>query len=219
MPTLLHISDLHRTSGPRFGNDDLFAAIASDATRWNREGIPNPDLIVVSGDLIQGASVTAPDPDSEIAAQYSEACGFLRQLAAEFVDSDLSRVVIVPGNHDVHRRRARNAMRPLVTCPNGIASKAIQATSSLRWNWDDQTAYEIFDRDLYESRLDHFRRFRESFYRDLDPTPLTILAKDRTFIPIPPEIANDFQPSAGERKRLEVRCDILYLGEHERVVP
>ena len=45
----------------------------------------------------------------------------------------------------------------------------------------------------------------------------TILAKDRTFIPVPNEIANDFQPEAGERKRLEVRCDILYLGEHDHV--
>ena len=45
----------------------------------------------------------------------------------------------------------------------------------------------------------------------------TILAKDRTFIPIPNEIANDFYPEAGERKRLEVRCDILYLREHDHV--
>ena len=43
----------------------------------------------------------------------------------------------------------------------------------------------------------------------------TIIAKDRTFIPIPEEIANDFLPEEGERKRLEVRCDILYAGEHE----
>ena len=42
----------------------------------------------------------------------------------------------------------------------------------------------------------------------------TILAKNRTFIPIPNEIANDFLPEAGERKRLEVRCEILYLGEY-----
>ena len=41
----------------------------------------------------------------------------------------------------------------------------------------------------------------------------TILAKNRTFIPVPDEIANDFLPEAGERKRLEVRCEILYLGE------
>ena len=39
----------------------------------------------------------------------------------------------------------------------------------------------------------------------------TILAKDRTFIPIPAEIAPTFLPEEGERKRLEVRCDILYL--------
>ena len=41
----------------------------------------------------------------------------------------------------------------------------------------------------------------------------TILSKNRIFIPIPGEIVNDFMPAAGERKRLEVRCDILYLAE------
>ncbi len=41
----------------------------------------------------------------------------------------------------------------------------------------------------------------------------TILTKGRTFIPIPLEIAEAFLPKAGERKRLEVRGDILYLGE------
>ena len=185
MPTLLHISDLHRTSGPRFGNDELLAAIASDATRWSQEGIPNPDLIVVSGDVIQGASATDPDPDSEIAAQYSEASSFLHQLTEEFVGSDPSRVVIVPGNHDVHRRRARDAMMPLASCPNGIATKATQATSNLRWNWHDQTAYEIVDPDLYESRFDHFRRFRDSFYQGLAPTTLTHNDHDLVYFDYP----------------------------------
>ena len=41
----------------------------------------------------------------------------------------------------------------------------------------------------------------------------TILTKDRTFIPVPKEIADAFLPKEAERKRLEVRCDILYLGE------
>lgn len=45
----------------------------------------------------------------------------------------------------------------------------------------------------------------------------TILAKDRTFIPVPNEIVNDFLPVAGERKRLEVRCDILYLGDGDHI--
>ncbi len=39
----------------------------------------------------------------------------------------------------------------------------------------------------------------------------TILANERTFVPVPSAIADDFMPSAGERKRLEVRCDVLYL--------
>ena len=102
MPALLHISDLHRTSQPRLSNDELLAAVVSDAGRWELGGISRPDLVVVSGDLIQGASAESTDPDSEIEAQYAEAGHFLMKLAAEFVESDRSRVVIVPGNHDVH---------------------------------------------------------------------------------------------------------------------
>ena len=41
----------------------------------------------------------------------------------------------------------------------------------------------------------------------------TILTRRRTFIPIPSELAGDFVPGADERKRLEVRCDLLYLSE------
>lgn len=44
-------------------------------------------------------------------------------------------------------------------------------------------------------------------------TTATILTKNRTFIPIPDEIIEEFLPKANERKRLEVRCDILYLAD------
>ena len=172
MPTLLHISDLHRTSKPRLNNDELLSAIASDAARWSGEGIPKPDLVVVSGDLIQGASIDTSDPDSEIVDQYTEAGDFLRRLAAEFVDSDRSRMVIVPGNHDVNWGRARSAMKPLATCPTGIADKALRAGSGLRWNWSEQQAYEISERGLYDSRFEHFRQFQADFYAGLEPNPL-----------------------------------------------
>ena len=43
----------------------------------------------------------------------------------------------------------------------------------------------------------------------------TILTKGRTFIPIPVELAEAFLPTAGELKRLEVKCDILYLAEQD----
>ena len=185
MPTLLHISDLHRTSEPRLSNDELLAAIASDATRWSGEGIPNPDLVVVSGDLVQGVSIGTPDPDSEIEAQYSEACDFLRRLAAEFVDFDRSRVVIIPGNHDVHWGRARNAMKPLTTSPDRIGSKAFEASSNVRWNWEEQKAYQISDSDLYESRFKHFRQFQADFYAELGPSPLPHSDDDLVFVEYP----------------------------------
>lgn len=185
MPTLLHISDLHRTSLPRLSNDELLAAIASDAKRWRREGIPSPDLVVVSGDLVQGVSINTPDPDSKIEAQYSEAFDFLRRLAAEFVDSNRSRVVIIPGNHDVDWGRARKAMKPIANIPNELASKAFQANSNLRWNWEQQKAYEIVDSELYESRFKHFRQFQAEFYAGIDPSPLAHSDDDLVFLDYP----------------------------------
>ena len=172
MLTLLHISDVHRTAGPRVRNDELLAAMSSDAARWKLDGIRRPDLIVVSGDLIQGVSAGGQSPDDEIETQYAEVGDFLARLAVEFVDSDRSRVVIVPGNHDVNWSRARRAMKPLSECPSEIAGEALRPDSGLRWNWEDQRPYEIADGALYESRYDHFRKFRADFYAGLDPSPL-----------------------------------------------
>ena len=185
MPTLLHISDLHRTADPRLANDELLASIASDAARWTMEGIPRPDIVVVSGDLIQGARIDAHDPDAAIAAQYTEANAFLVGLAGEVVGADRSRVIIVPGNHDVHWGRSLSAMRPLDACPERIASKALESTSKLRWNWRDRTAYGIEDLTLYNARLEHFRRFRAQFYSGLDPNPLVEDATDVVFVDYP----------------------------------
>ena len=35
--------------------------------------------------------------------------------------------------------------------------------------------------------------------------------KNQTFIPIPQAIEAAFMPEEGEAKRLEVRCDLLYI--------
>ena len=172
VPTLLHISDLHRTSNPRLSNADLLAAIVSDATRWDLEGIPRPELIVVSGDLIQGVELDTVNPDTLVEAQYCEAGEFLERLGEEFVDSDRSRIVIVPGNHDVHWSRSLDAMEPVGICPDGIATKALEATSGLRWNWRDQQAYKVSDQHSYASRFEHFRRFQRNFYKGIEPNPL-----------------------------------------------
>lgn len=39
----------------------------------------------------------------------------------------------------------------------------------------------------------------------------TLVLKNRIFIPVPPEIEAAFIPLANERKRLQVRCDLLYI--------
>lgn len=39
----------------------------------------------------------------------------------------------------------------------------------------------------------------------------TLVLKNRIFIPVPPEIESAFVPVATERKRLQVRCDLLYI--------
>src|SRR5580704_9279707 len=172
MPTLLHISDLHRTAGPRINNDQLLAAIASDATRWATEGIPKPDVVVVSGDLVQGARVGDADPDGEVIRQYEEAGDFLSRLATQLVGGDRYRVVIVPGNHDVSWPRAHAAMSPLATCPADIGQSSLDADSGIRWDWATRQALEISDSALYASRLEPFRSFRDAFYEGVNPNPL-----------------------------------------------
>lgn len=53
----------------------------------------------------------APEYPSALMAQYDEAADFLAKLTDEFLDGDRSRLVIVPGNHDVDWNKARAGMQ------------------------------------------------------------------------------------------------------------
>ena len=171
MPTLLHISDLHRTSGPRLRNDELFTAILSDSPRWKLDGIPDPDLIIVSGDLIQGVNpedFDAASADDEISRQYEEASDLLGRLADEFLNCDRARLIMVPGNHDVDWPRSLASMRPTKDYPRDIGRRSRQPSSLYRWSWKNCQAYTIADSNLYATRLDHFNTFRARFYENID---------------------------------------------------
>lgn len=63
MYTILQISDLHRSRDEPVDNDTLVAALLGDRDRYIGETpiVPSPDAIVVSGDLIQGAPIGAPN--------------------------------------------------------------------------------------------------------------------------------------------------------------
>ena len=56
-----------------------------------------PDLIIVSGDVVQGVKNTVQDAESVLRRQYEEALEFLTSLAEEFVEGNKQRVIIVPG--------------------------------------------------------------------------------------------------------------------------
>ena len=101
------------------------------------------------------------------------------------MEGNRSRVVIVPGNHDVHWSRSFSAMKPLKVCPKRIATTALEPTSRLRWNWRNQKAYEIGDGALYKSRFEHFRRFQAEFYASLEPNPMSQHADDLVFMEFP----------------------------------
>ena len=50
--SILHISDLHKEKSADY--KFLLSSLEADSGKWAKEGIPAPDFIVVSGDLVQG---------------------------------------------------------------------------------------------------------------------------------------------------------------------
>ncbi len=164
--SILHISDLHKNEGDDFKN--LFQTMVDDCDRYVKQGIEKPNIIVVSGDLIRGGK-----PD-EIRQQYSEAKNFLEDLTIFFLNKDKSRIVIVPGNHDVDWNVTKNLMTPIVkeTEEEKEEYKKIlelylrERAPKVRWNWDDQQLYSYKDDATYNSRFQLFSVFYKAFYGD-----------------------------------------------------
>lgn len=62
--SILQISDLHRDPSNPIRNDALLSSLENDRARYTRADNPSvrsPDIIVVSGDVIQGVSPGTPD--------------------------------------------------------------------------------------------------------------------------------------------------------------
>jgi 3',5'-cyclic AMP phosphodiesterase CpdA len=98
--SMLHISDLHRDPDNPIRNDVLLDSLENDRRHYSAEETPrirSPDMIIVSGDIIQGIRPDAPDPEKRLREQYQEALDFLAQLTDRFVGGDRNRVIVVPG--------------------------------------------------------------------------------------------------------------------------
>jgi DNA repair exonuclease SbcCD nuclease subunit len=166
--SILHISDLHRSPHDPISNEELLSALVSDRDRYTREDPPvaAPGAIVVSGDLIHGVRLGVGGYEAALAAQYEVAAAFLEELVRRFLDGDRSRVVIVPGNHDVDWNTAFAAMTPVADSdvPSDLEAALFRDGSEYRWNWKTRTLYRITNPDLYEQRLQAFWRFFRGFY-------------------------------------------------------
>ena len=168
MFSILHITDLHRAKSDPISNSELLSALVSDRERYEREDPPirPPDAIVVSGDVIQGVRLNTPEFQREIAEQYDAAYDFLAKLTSRFLDGDRSKVVIVPGNHDIDWNVALDSMELVDDkhMPTSLPHALHEPGSPYRWDWKSRRLYRIKDQDVYQQRLGAFWNFFERFY-------------------------------------------------------
>lgn len=159
--SILHISDLHKGEGNNF--DDLYASLCADCE--NYEGnIEKPSIIVVSGDLAEGA-----DTEETIKEQYCEVEEFLNKLVKYFLKGDKRRIIIVPGNHDLCRAITRDSMTPIpIEHRDETYKKYKNGAPTIRWNWDDYLFYNITQKEKYASRFKYFVDFYNRFYSGLN---------------------------------------------------
>jgi len=165
---ILHITDLHRSLHDPLSNDELISALVSDRDSFPFEDPPIalPQAIVVSGDIIQGVGLGAPESAKQLAEQYDTALAFLGELADRFLGGDRSKVVIVPGNHDIDWNVARSSMIEVAEAeyPKEFLQSLHKLGSPYRWDWKTRRLYKINDKTAYESRLAAFWRFFDNFY-------------------------------------------------------
>jgi hypothetical protein len=170
--TVLHISDLHRARTDPIGNAELLSTLLVDVGRFASEDPPiaSPDAIVVSGDLIHGAQLGTPDYEEVLSEQYDVAGEFLERLADEFLAGDRSKVVVVPGNHDVDWNVAFASMARVDErdVPPDFSPLLCGPTEGLRWDWRERCVYRIINRAMYGDRLAQFCALLENFYDGAD---------------------------------------------------
>lgn len=168
MFSILHISDLHRSPSEPVDNDTLLQALLADKDRYTLASNPihAPNAIIVSGDIVQGARLNEDDWKAKIKAQYENAAEFLGALADHFLDGDRSKIIIVPGNHDVCWNTAFSSMETLTPeeAERVSAREFFSPDGTHRWDWKSKQVLRIKDKLVYEAKCDAYWDFVEAFY-------------------------------------------------------
>ncbi|MCT9000244.1 metallophosphoesterase family protein [Chelativorans intermedius] len=168
--SVLHISDLHRDPANPIGNQVLLDSLERDRDRYTSHDetrIAPPNLIIVSGDIVQGVRHGTADAESALRKQYDEALVFLNELTDRFVGGDKRRVILIPGNHDVSDHHFRQSLTPIemtAGIDKALVAELFKPDSPLRWSWDEFSLFEITDRDMYRQRFAAFVDFYDRFY-------------------------------------------------------
>lgn len=163
--SILHISDIHKS--PEISYDSLLQSLKRDMDHYTlNEGILAPSFVVVSGDLIQGAYT-----EEEIRNQYSEVEFFLDCLCKQCLQGDRSRLIIVPGNHDVSRVATMASMGPSRREYSSCLKDYFAGSLDLRWSWQEDVFYEIIDKDTYNCRFNLFVEFYNRFFDGIREFP------------------------------------------------
>lgn len=179
--SILHISDLHRDPANPIRNHVLLDSLERDRDRYTSKENPKikpPELVVVSGDVVQGVKFGESDAEAVLRRQYDEAVEFLDGLANRFVNGDKHRMIIVPGNHDVsdyHFRKSLVSVEMSDDAKKELVAQLFSPGSRLRWSWSDLRLFEIDDMEMYEQRFAAFADFYDRFYEgsrtySIDPT-------------------------------------------------
>lgn len=168
--SILHISDLHRDPHNPISNRVLLDSLERDRERYTTKENPRikpPNLIIVSGDIIQGVKHGTPDGEASLRKQYDEALDFLTQLTDRFANGDKKLVVIIPGNHDVsdyHFRKSIQRIDVVSDRKGDLVRQLFSPGSPLRWSWEDFAPYKIVDPEMYMQRFAAFAEFYGRFY-------------------------------------------------------
>ena len=169
MYTILHISDLHRNGGDQISNQELLSSLVADFERSAREttSVTRPDAVVVSGDLVEGLRLDADNYPDGLTAQYLEAMELVVSLCDECLDGDRSRVVIIPGNHDVDWNCARRAFEVDDKESSNPRSLMWGPETDYRWSWSKRQVFRITHPESYQRRFEHFNNMYNTFYSDV----------------------------------------------------
>jgi len=171
MLSVLQIADLHRSPRDPVTNNELIATLLQEHDQAVHAGMKPVRAITVCGDVIQGCRLGAPNYSDDLAEQYEVALNILAQLATHLLDGDRSRLIVVPGNHDICWNTARSSMTEASEAEQQDALNLLQAPGSpFRWDWSSRRLYRISDPTVYGRRLDAYKAFFARLYEGFLPS-------------------------------------------------